>query len=195
MWRAGTNPANQQKLSFSYAVNPDAKAIRERRLWISEVATTTVDSLSFVSPVNNTAAQSGLTDVAIDGNNAANRVRIKGKIDASIAPGQVVLLRWEDIDDRGNDHGLAIDNLVVKAIPDEANSTGKQIEDRSTFYNIENKIFFTGNRHENYVTIYDLTGEVIFQKTAQANMLDLTGIIGSGVFIVRVGNTAKKLVL
>lgn len=194
MWRAGSNPADQQTLTFSYAVNPDAKAIRERRLWISEVETTTVDSLSFVSPVNNTAAQSGLTDVAIDGNNAVNRVRIKGKIDAPIAPGQVVLLRWEDIDDSGNDHGLAIDNLIVKAIPKKANGIDEWTENLSMFYNIGKKIFFTGNQHENKLTIYDLTGKIIFQKTTHANILDLTGIIDNGVFIVRVGSIAKKLV-
>lgn len=194
MWRVGTNPATQQTLTFSYAVNPDAKALRERTQWISQVATITIDSLSFVSPANNTAVQSGLTDAAIDGNNAANRVRIKGKIEAQIAPDQVILLRWEDIDDSGNDHGLAIDNLIIKAIPEEANNVGELAENRSSFYNIGKKIFLTGDRHENKITIHDIAGRIIFQETVHVNMLDLNGIIGNGVFIVRIGNTAKKLV-
>jgi hypothetical protein len=194
MWRVGTNPAAQHTLTFSYAVNPDAKALRERTQWISQVATTTVDSLSFISPANNTGAQQSLSDAAIDGNNAANRVRINGKIKAQIAPGQVILLRWEDIDDQGNDHGLAIDNLIIKAIPEDANNTDELTENRSTFYNIEKKIFLVGNQHENKITIHDIAGRILFQETVYTNMVDLNGIIGNGVFIVRIGDTAKKLV-
>lgn len=194
MWRVGTNPAAQHTLTFSYAVNPDAKALRERTQWISQVATTTVDSLSFVSPANNTGVQQNLTDAAIDGNNAANRVRIKGKIEAQIAPGQVVLLRWEDIDDQGNDHGLAIDNLVIKAIPEDANDINIPETEKYHIYNSGKTIFMKNFPEGTEVVVFDLSGKKVHQHFINTAPLNLQGKVGSGVYILRAGNIVKKFI-
>jgi len=104
-WRNGGN-TTPQTLSFSYRVSnspittPDAPNTGS---W------TSVSALSFTSPI---ATSSG---AALDGNVAANRhvfssIELTG---ASVAPGQEIFLRWLDLNDAGNDHGLAVDDLSV----------------------------------------------------------------------------------
>jgi endonuclease G len=66
--------------------------------------------LDFSSPTFGTSAAA-----ALDGNAAANRVAKSSNISVSVAPGQEVWLRWLDVDHTGNDHGLAIDDLVITA--------------------------------------------------------------------------------
>ncbi|MEH2331253.1 beta strand repeat-containing protein [Nostoc sp.] len=54
---------------------------------------------------------------ALNGNQSANRTVITPVIinlATPIANGEEIILRWEDIDDGGNDHGLAIDDVSVK---------------------------------------------------------------------------------
>ena len=55
------------------------------------------------------------TAAALDGNAAANRVAISYALPVVIPSGQEIMLRWEDINDSGNDHGLAIDDLSISA--------------------------------------------------------------------------------
>lgn len=64
----------------------------------------------FTSPqINQTAA-------AIDGNAAANRVAgISVTITVTIPAGNEIMLRWEDLNDSGNDHYMAIDDVTVNA--------------------------------------------------------------------------------
>src|SRR5436190_5379081 len=50
---------------------------------------------------------------ALDGNLPANRVAKSATVTVTINPGQEVWLRWRDINDAGNDHGLAVDDLSV----------------------------------------------------------------------------------
>lgn len=194
MWRAGTAPSVQHKLSFSYALNPDAKAIRERSKWISQVTTTAIDSLSFFTPVNNTATQQAKVDIAIDGNLPNNQTKVNGRINIDIAPGEVVLLRWEDVDDSGNDHGMAIDNLVVKAIEVTPNATDLLTEDLVMFYNTGNILHFPQAPDNETLTVYDVTGCIIHQQQVSTSKVDLTGIAGNGIYIIRVGNKVKKIV-
>jgi hypothetical protein len=43
-----------------------------------------------------------------------------------VNPGQEIFLRWLDIDDSGNDHGLAVDDFSVRfsiAVPEPATAT------------------------------------------------------------------------
>src|SRR5215213_2696809 len=68
------------------------------------------DALDFTSPVSGTVAAA-----ALDGNAAANRTAKSSTITLIVAPGQEVWLRWRDIDNANNDHGLAVDDLSVTA--------------------------------------------------------------------------------
>lgn len=68
------------------------------------------DALDFTSPIFGTTV-----GAALDGNAAANRTAKASTISLTVAPGQEVWLRWRDIDNANNDHGLAVDDLSVIA--------------------------------------------------------------------------------
>lgn len=99
-YRDGGNASGAaQQLTFGYEVEAGS---------IQDSSFTNVSALNFVSPVHGTSA------ATLNGNLAANRV---AGITSTITglnwePGQDLWLRWSDVDDTGNDHGLAIDNLV-----------------------------------------------------------------------------------
>ncbi len=99
-WRDGGNTTNvAQTLSFSYSVGASD---------INTGTFTPATALDFVSPVFTKTAG------ALDGNAAANRtviapVTITG---LSWAPNQTLVLLWTDINDTGNDHGFAVDDLT-----------------------------------------------------------------------------------
>ena len=70
---------------------------------------TSSSSLNFTSPTFiNTGA-----GVLLDGNAAANRTARSASLSVSAAPGQQIWLRWRDLNDGGNDHGLAVDDISV----------------------------------------------------------------------------------
>jgi predicted extracellular nuclease len=97
-WRNGGN-TTPQKLDFAYQIGATS---------ITAGTWTDVNSLDFTSPV----ATATLT--ALDGNASTNRVSLSSSFTGfSLAAGQEIWLRWSDINDTGNDHGLAIDNLQV----------------------------------------------------------------------------------
>lgn len=103
-WRNGGNPA-VQTLAFSYQIgdaplaNPDPA---DAGSWIA------VPELDFLSPTV------GATAGALDGNAAAQRVLLSATVAGlAIVPGQEVFLRWRDVNDAGNDHGLAVDDVSV----------------------------------------------------------------------------------
>ena len=105
-WRNGGNASlAQQSLRFTYRVSatpitsPD---VLTNQTW------TSVSQLDFISPTTNAAA------AALDGNNSTNRVfRSAILTGVSVLPGSEIFFRWVDINDTGNDHGLAIDDLQV----------------------------------------------------------------------------------
>lgn len=66
---------------------------------------TSFAALNFTSPVT------GGTASALNGNLAANRSIRQAGIDVTLAPGEWITLRWQDLDHSGTDHGLAIDDL------------------------------------------------------------------------------------
>ena len=108
-WRDGgaAIPVAQSML-FSYMVNAAN---------IKDAGFTAAPSLNFTSPVFvNTGA-----GAAVDGN-AAGRVN---NISATVGgltwlPGQDLWVRWADLNDSGNDHGLGIDDVNFSATPEPA---------------------------------------------------------------------------
>ena len=102
-WRdGGNNPAVSQKMTFDYATIFTS---------ITSGTYTTLTALDFTSP------KFTITPAALDGNAAANRTTgITSTITGlNIAPNSSIMLRWIDINDAGNDHGLALDDLSLTA--------------------------------------------------------------------------------
>ena len=104
-WRNGGN-TSAQPLAFSYRI--DATITDSDPVGVA--AWTAVPALNFVSPT-----VGGTTGVALDGNAAANRTVIPGVTLSGfvVFPGQEIFLRWLDINDAGNDHALALEDLTV----------------------------------------------------------------------------------
>jgi predicted extracellular nuclease len=99
-WRFG-GPSNHSvnTLKFEYAMGATS---------INTGTFTAASSLDFVEPVS-----TGASAVSLDGNQAANRVAVSSTITGlNWGPGETLVLRWSDVNDSGNDDGLAIDDLT-----------------------------------------------------------------------------------
>jgi hypothetical protein len=109
-WRNGGNTA-VQTLAFGYQTSsvgfssPIDTGIEGVNGW------TAFTALNFNSPTT------GATATALDGNNAANRTVFGPTLltGVTLNPGDSIFLRWRDIDDSGNDHGLAVDDFSFSA--------------------------------------------------------------------------------
>ncbi len=106
-WRNGGAAAPiTNRIDFQYQVAA-AGVITDTNLpatgWLD------ANTLDFTGPIAN------VTAAALDGNNASNRVAITNTIAVTVGVGEELWLRWNDPDDVGSDHGLAIDELCVAA--------------------------------------------------------------------------------
>jgi autotransporter-associated beta strand protein len=101
-WRRATQTTFTN--TFSYLVGPVGSDINSSGF-------TTVGALAWNS-INR-----GATVTALDGNDPANRANlsVSNFVIGSWAPGQVLVLRWDDVNDTGSDDVLAIDNLAFTA--------------------------------------------------------------------------------
>ena len=100
-WRNGGN-TSIQSLTFSYVISSSVPALT--------ASGTAFPALDFASPIHTSTAG------ALDGNAAANRTALSSTITGIIIPDSYyIMLRWTDLNDSGNDHGMAIDDLSVSA--------------------------------------------------------------------------------
>lgn len=103
-WRNG-GTATPHTVAWSYQTGASLTSLTDGN-WIN------VTDLGFTSPIASTSAG------ALDGNAPTNRVVIEYTINGlNIAAGEEFMIRWEDPDHSGADHGLAIDDLMVEANP------------------------------------------------------------------------------
>ncbi|MEH1922945.1 Calx-beta domain-containing protein [Nostoc sp.] len=193
-WRNGGNTSPQQ-LKFSYQTGSTVASLTTGT-W------TPVTSLDFTGPIATATAGS------LIGNQIANRTVITPVIlnlATPIANGEEIILRWEDIDDGGNDHGLAIDDVSVKVdgttyIVTNTNDSGagslrQAIINANNDPGIETIIFDTtgvfGDATPDTITLtsgeLNITEGVIIQGTG-ANKLTISG---NNTF--RVFNTSASL--
>lgn len=102
-WRKADN-ASKHKLYFSYKITSSSDTDLISGTWSS------VSALDFEGPIANSA-----TATSLDGNSSSNRNVIPATALSSISipAGSYVMLRWNDINESGNDHGLAIDDVTV----------------------------------------------------------------------------------
>ncbi len=102
-WRVGSS-ATVQKLAFSYMVtNAPITNSFSGSTWVNFTA------LDFASP------NSSGSSLPLDGNNSGNRTVFTNVLltGVTVASGQELFLRWQDVDDTGTDSGLAVDDLTV----------------------------------------------------------------------------------
>ncbi|MCS6990742.1 MAG: T9SS type A sorting domain-containing protein, partial [Chitinophagales bacterium] len=102
-WRCGGN-TSAHTLEFSWQLNATDLI---SGTWTDE------NALDFVSLVNNPAAS------ALDGNAFGNYADLSHSFSVNLPAGQTIWLRWTDINDVGNDHGLAVDDLQVYFITED----------------------------------------------------------------------------
>ncbi|HEY1132325.1 MAG TPA: PEP-CTERM sorting domain-containing protein [Roseateles sp.] len=104
-WRNGGNTAVQQ-LTVQYGFGSSFAGVTS---WTNAGAGFDVKSIV------NTA-----TAAAVNGNVAGLSANLGGTISTNWAAGDTLWIRWNDVNDVGNDHGLAIDNLSfsVTAVPE-----------------------------------------------------------------------------
>ncbi len=104
-WRDGGNAVPvAQTMVFQYQV-ANAGVITDADT--PTTGWTNAAALDFSSPTFTTTA------AALDGNLAANRTVKNGSITVAVAAGQEIWIRWQDLNDAGNDHGLAVDDVAV----------------------------------------------------------------------------------
>lgn len=110
-WRDGRSAqAVTNSLTFSYAINP---------ISLTDGDYTSVSELEFVAPVGGASPQTG-DDMQLDGNDSANQTLVGGEDGFTVTglnwlPGQVLWLRWTDLNDPGNDDALGIDDFEFSA--------------------------------------------------------------------------------
>src|SRR4029078_7147713 len=104
-WRNGGN-TTAHTLTFQYQIAASG-VITDAD--VPATGWTPFAPLSFPGPIAITTAG------ALDGNAAANRTVIAATLPATVNAGQEIWLRWQDPNDTGNDHGLAIDDFSVTA--------------------------------------------------------------------------------
>lgn len=122
VWRVGSSNRAVDTLTFSFAVLTSPTVIRDlrdRRKYLGDIRTRAFHDLDFLTPSTLTAIAKDTTMAELDGENPDNQTRLSATLPVSIKPGEVVLLRWNDIDEQNYDQALAIDDLVVTATIDQ----------------------------------------------------------------------------
>lgn len=117
VWRVGTSTTAIDTLKFEYVVLTQQsilRQLRDRQKFLGEIRARSAAALDFVTP---SAMAATVTDpaVKVDGDDDANQTRMSATLNVTVNPGEVVLLRWIDNDEQGDDQALAIDDLVVTA--------------------------------------------------------------------------------
>lgn len=104
-WRNGGN-ANAQVLAFAYRVSSLPITASDA---VNSNSWTAVTALDFTTPTV------GAVAAALDGNQSTNRVTVSNieLTGVKVMPGEEIFIRWLDLNDGGNDHGVSVDDLTV----------------------------------------------------------------------------------
>lgn len=142
VWRVGSSATAVDTLKFEYVVLTSPailRQLRDRQKYLGEIRARNMESLDFVTP---SALLANVTTpgVKVDGDDDASQTSLSGTLSVTVNPGEVVLLRWIDNDEQGDDQALAIDDLVVTATlgEEQAVPTIDQLERNQTFKGIIN---------------------------------------------------------
>ena len=105
------------------------------------------------------------------------------------------MLRWEDVDDSKNDHGLAIDNLKIYAMPHETSGIMDIDSRNNDFYNMGAKFFFNNNLIGESIQIFNLSGRIVYQSYIHSANLDVKNQLVKGVYFAIVDGVVKKIII
>ncbi len=101
-WR--NSAAGAQTVSFYYKKSSTDFSNLEPN---NNTTWTNVSALNFTSPVT------GGTAGALNGNSPPNRVTFTSTVVTTIDPNEYIILKWDDPDHLGNDHGMSIDDVTI----------------------------------------------------------------------------------
>ncbi|MFZ4778246.1 MAG: PEP-CTERM sorting domain-containing protein [Terrimicrobiaceae bacterium] len=108
-WRSSTT--TQNVLTFAYGLVDGTTVTNANFL-------TAAGSTAFAT-LNVTGPAPVVSNGALDGNLPANQAAVSGTITGlNIANNGTFFIRWTDVNDSGNDAGLAIDNFNLSAVPE-----------------------------------------------------------------------------
>ena len=107
-------------------------------------------------------------------------------------PVDVILLRWEDIDDLGNDNGLSIDDLVVS--PKATIGIEESKSTNLSFYNVGSTIYFD-QIPSSPIEIYDLSGRYLSSVKVTETVWDISSYVAKGLLFLKTEFGTKKIIL
>lgn len=184
-WRNGNN-VNAHTLAFSYRVSANAITNADAANTATWIA---VSALNFVTPTTGDSAS------ALDGNSPTNRQFISAMLaGVAVEAGEEIFIRWRDVDDPGNDHGMGIDDLLVTfesadftpVAPEIVTQPESQIAAAGD--TVQFSVSATGNPAPNYQWQYNATN-LPGATQATLNLLNVT-TNHSGAYRVVVSNSA-----
>lgn len=112
-WRSSTS--TQNVIAASYAFSTTSGVTASNYLSVA-TGFTAITNLNLVGPTPVT------TNGALNGNDPLNQAARTTTLvfNTPVAVGQSVFVRWQDVNDVGNDAGLAMDNFSATAVPEPA---------------------------------------------------------------------------
>lgn len=110
-WRSASKTAGRQATTFWYSLSDESPDFDLSPL--SDNNWTNVPDLDFYSPIYLGTAG------ALDGNLPGNKSYLSATISVNIPDGYYIMLRWKDLNDLDDDHGLAIDDFMLSWSADE----------------------------------------------------------------------------
>jgi hypothetical protein len=196
-WRCGGNTSTQP-LTFFYRVDSVAITNSDATNTLSS-GWTPVSSLDFVSPIATSTAG------PLDGNASANRTAKSATISGLVVlAGQTIFFRWLDINDAGNDHALAIDELTVVFTNTTASAVAPTITTNPASQTVSEgeSVSFTaaatGTQPLTYYWYSIISGATNFANAGNSVSLSFvsTNQSGNGYFVIvsNVVNTATSSV-
>jgi hypothetical protein len=186
-WRESSSSTVNETVSFSYSLDATS---------LSTGTWTAVTSLDLIEKL--TAAT---TNLAIDGNLAANQTNITGNITGlAWANGTTLWIKWVDTNDVGSDATLAIDNFVFNATT-ALSVKQNEIAGLNMYPNPVtngNLYISTDSSSAKSVEIYDILGKQVLNTKVSNNTVNVSNLKG-GAYIVKIdedGKTAtRKLII
>jgi hypothetical protein len=196
-WRNGGN-INTQTLAFTYVVSTTpvttSDAVGNLYPW------TPFTALDFLTPTV------GATAAALDGTAATNSHQFTSVFLTNVVvfPGSELFLRWLDVNDSGNDHGVAVDNLSVSftsvgavVVPISIPPGGQP---QSVTTNAGSKVLFTVSPNGSAPTFqWQLNGSPLFAGTKYSGINSATLTVNNvlhddaGSYSVVVANTSNSV--
>ena len=119
-WRSASTAAGIQTTTFWYSNSSEYPDFNLSSA--TDKDWTNLPALNFSSPVTYTSPG------ALNGNAAANRTQLQATISVYIPDGHYYMLRWKDLNDLNDDHGLAIDDFSMTWNLEEAGPTPMPVE-------------------------------------------------------------------